>query len=49
MAPEVKSKARRVAGETLRLRKKRWLRTGLKADRKYVGKSSSLLEMSAFF
>ena len=40
MAPEVKSKggkARRVSGQTLRLRKKRWLMTGLKADRKYVG------------
>ena len=41
MAPEVKTKggkAKRFSGQTLRLRKKRWLLTGLKADRKYVGK-----------
>ena len=45
MAPEVKSKeskAKRFSGQTLRLRKKRWLLTGLKADRKYVGKKTSV-------
>ena len=42
MAPEIKSKGaktRRVSGQTLRLRKKQWALTGLKADRKFVGKS----------
>ena len=40
MAPEVKSrnvKTRRLSGQTLRLRKKRWELTGLKADKKNVG------------
>ena len=42
MAPEVKSrnaKTKRLSGQTLRLRKKRWPLTGLKADKKYVGES----------
>ncbi|KAJ7390831.1 Solute carrier 49 member 4 [Desmophyllum pertusum] len=42
MAPEIKSKgakARRLSGQTLRLRKKRWLVTGLKADKKCVASS----------
>lgn len=42
MAPEVKSrnaKTRRLSGQALRLRKKRWPLTGLKADKKYVGES----------
>lgn len=42
MAPEVKSrsaKTRRLSGQALRLRKKRWPLTGLKADKKCVGES----------
>jgi len=42
MAPEVKSrnaKTRRLSGQALRLRKKRWPMTGLKAEKKYVGES----------
>ena len=41
MVPEVKPKGikgRRGYGQALRLRKKRWLLHGLKAERKYVGK-----------
>lgn len=36
MAPEVKSKAKRTSGQTMRLRKKRWFPSGIKADSKYV-------------
>ena len=39
MAPEVKSKAKRTSGQTMRLRKKRWFPSGIKADSKYVGES----------
>lgn len=42
MVPEVKSKGsktRRSSGQTVRLRKRRWLPNGLKADRKFIASS----------
>lgn len=42
MAPEVKSKdakLKRLSGQALRLRKKRWLLAGLKAEKNHNGES----------